>query len=76
MTDDELRAIAHEEAYADACEDVGPNSPEFEALVEDYAEKAYDSMSASFIELGYYLDSLNDTWYQIKDTHIESIEVP
>ena len=73
MTDDELRAIAHEEAYADACEVVGPNSPEFEALLEDYAEKAYESMSASFRELGYYLDSANDTWYQIKDTHIESI---
>ena len=76
MTDDELRAIAHEEAYADACEDVGPNSLEFETLLEDYANKAYESMSASFIELGYYLDSANDTWYQIKDTHIESIEVP
>ena len=73
MTDDELRAIAHEEAYADACEVVGPNAPEFEALLEDYEEKAYESMSASFVELGYYLDSLNHTWYQIKGTHIESI---
>ena len=76
MKDDVLSAIAHEEAYADACEVVGPNAPEFEALLEDYAEKAYDSITASFIELGYYLDSANDTWYQIKDTHIESIEVP